>query len=357
MAIDLMYERATLQGVLDKTKRPYAFLRDTFFSNVNLLQDEHITFDIVKGNEQIAPFVHPEIGGKMLDKQGYITKTFTPPEVSPEKIITSKDVGHRLAGEQFNSPVSWEERQRRLAAQFMRELDQSITRREEIMCSELLFTGKITVEGDGYNRTVIDFWPSAPADRPFVDVGATNSSLYWDGNSANILDDLIAFADRVEDNSNTSATIAILGAGAAEALRANEDLWKKMDNRRIDPGNLVTRRLGNGVRYLGQFNDSGLELYTYRGGYKDPVTGQRKKLVPDNMVLIGSRDVMTSMNYGLVTLTDEERELFVRIARARVADSWMQRKKPAGRILQMKSRPLPVIHDLDGFLVAKVLAA
>lgn len=356
MSMDLLYDRATLQQVLDRTKRPYTHLRDTFFSNVIEHQTEHFGFDVVKGGEQIAPFVHPEIGGKMLDKTGYETKIFTPPEVSPEKIITSKDVQSRLAGEQINSRDSIDTRQRRQVVRFLRELDWSISRREEIMCAEIMTTGKLTIEGDGYPRRVLNFWDQlSPAEQPYVDIGAVDSTRYWDEANANIIDDLIDAADRVEDNSNASARMVYLGAGAAAAFRANKTLWEKMDNRRINPGELATRRLGGGVRYLGTLLDSGLEVYTYRGHYRDPAAGLRKPLIPDNLAVVGSPEVRTSMNYGLITLNDGPEGDFYEVARSRVPDSWMQRKKPAGRILQIKSRPMPVIEDLDGFLVLKVL--
>lgn len=356
MALDLLYQRATLKGVLDKTKPPYAFFRDTFFSRVNLLDQEHVVFDVRKGNEQIAPFVHPEIGGKVLDKTAYQTKIYTAPHVAPEKVITSRDLTYRLFGEEIGSTDNWEARQRKLAVQYLRELDWSITRREELMCSELLTTGKLTIAGDGYASEEIDFWGElSPSERPYVDIGATNAQRYWDGNAATILADLVLGADTVEDNSNTSATMAVLGAGAAAALRNNSTLWQQLDNRRVNPGELVTRRLGNGLRYLGTFYDSGVELYTYRGKMKDPVTGNYKKLIPDDLVLFGSREAKTSMNYGLVEVTEGETMKLVR--GRRVPDSWMQRKKPAGRILRIASRPLPLIEDLDAFLVMKVLGS
>lgn len=356
MALDLLYDRLVLQGTLDKTKRPYTFLKDTFFGNVVEHESEEFGFDIVKNGEQVAPYVHPEIGGKMLEKSGYTTKTFTPPLVAPEKIITAKDVERRLAGEEINGRDSWEVRQRKLAAQYLRELDESIARREEIQCAELLTTGQITVVGEGYPASVIQFWPTTPADKPYIDIGATDATKYWGGANANPIDDFVLAADRIEDHSTTSATVAILGGGAAAALRANEDVWKKMDNRRINVGELETKRLGGGVRYLGTFLDSGLEVYTYRGNYIDPVTKLRKKFIPDNLAVVTSREMIGTMNYGLVTLTDEEREIFVRVAKSRVPDSWMQRKRPAGRILQVQSRPLATIKDIDSVFVMKVLA-
>lgn len=356
MALDLLYDRLVLQGTLDKTKRPYSFLKDTFFSNVIEHESEEFGFDIVKGGEQIAPYVHPDIGGKVLEKSGYSTKTFVAPEVSPMRTITARDVEKRLAGEEINARDSWESRQRKLAAKFLRELDDSITRREEIQCAELLTTGKITVVGEGYPTSIIQFWPTTPSEQPFIDIGASDATKYWDGASASILDDLVMAADRIEDHSTTSATIAIIGGGAADALRNNDDLWKKLDNRRVNPGELETKRLGGGVRYLGTFLDSGLELYTYRGTYKDPATGLTKKFIPDNRVVVTSREMIGTMNYGLITMTDEERELFIRIARSRVADSWMMKRPSVGRVIQVKSRPLATIRDIDSVYVMKVLA-
>jgi hypothetical protein len=77
-------------------------------------------------------------------------------------------------------------------------------------------------------------------------------------------------------------------------------------------------------------------------------------MVPENLCMLASPNAKTMLAYGLVALTGDEAIKFYE--GARVPDSWVQRANPSGRIVQIKSRPLPIIQQIHGFHVIEALA-
>lgn len=150
--------------------------------------------------------------------------------------------------------------------------------------------------------------------------------------------------------SGIAATNAVLGTDAAESLLSNEALVKLLDTRRIDMGEISPEFLPDGVTYYGRLKGSAIDLWGYDEWYID-TNGNEVPMVPAKKVLLGSPSVRTSMLYGCVV--DPVEGSF---ALPRVPVSWTQRKDPAGRILAVKSKPLPAIHQIYGFYVAQVLA-
>lgn len=52
------------------------FLRDRFFSKVKTFPTKNVDIDIVKGNRKMAAFVHPMVGGEIVQNEGYETKSY-----------------------------------------------------------------------------------------------------------------------------------------------------------------------------------------------------------------------------------------------------------------------------------------
>lgn len=348
-----MFLTRTMLEALKQSKPAHSFLRDRYFSSDKTFTSAKLDIDVVKGKRRVAPFVNPKIGGKVVEREGYRTDSFEAPEVSPEMVTTADDFINRAPGE----PIYGNDPNARAAAQLgedLAELDNMITRREEAMCAEALFFGKVTVKGEGYDEE-LNYWPSNAADQPYEElVGAAT----WDGGSADPMGDLRAARRAILQGSGVTPKDVLMGNAALEAFLAQLEKEKvALDFRRADMGHIDPSHLPNGVTYWGYLKDSALDIYTYDEWYLDE-TGAERPMVPDNRVLVGSSDVRTTMAYGMVTLmrgaNDNAAPEFY--AERRVPDSWTQRKNPAGRIVQIKSRPLPIIHQIDGFRVLKVVA-
>jgi hypothetical protein len=350
-----MFDTREMLPALKEVKPAQSFLKDRYFSVIKEHETAKIDIDIYSGKRRMAPFVHPKIGGKTVERRGYTTDSFETPELSPDMVTTAEDMLKRSMGEGVYGSKSPEDRAAEQLGSDLAELDEIITRREEWMAAQALFTGQIVVSGDGYDTETIQYWPTAPADQPYVALGSGDR---WNESTSDPLGDLRLERRNGIQKSGVNPQDLILGTDALDALLNNEGFAKKLDNRRIDLGLIDPKMLPNGVTYWGYLKDSGIDLYSYDEWYFDETSGLEVPMVPAKYALLGSANVRTTMAYGCVTLMrgsgDNAAPEFY--AEARVPDSWTQRKNPAGRIVQIKSRPLPIIHQVQGFRVLKVLA-
>jgi hypothetical protein len=344
MAID-MFDTRTMLAMLDEGKPAHTFLRDRYFADVRTFDTKKVDIDLYKGKRRLAPFVHPKIGGQTVDRTGYRTESYEPPETSPDMITTAEDLLKRGPGENIYGASDPNTRAAEQLGRDLAELDNMISRREEWMAAQALFTGKIDVKGEGYDE-VIQYWPADAQDQPYLALGAGER---WNEGTSTPLEDFRAARRNVIQGSGVNPVDAILGTDAIEALLKNTSFSSRLDNRRIDMGAIDPSNLPNGVTYWGYLKDSGLDLWSYDEWYLDD-NGVEQPMVPGKLVLIGSPNVRTTMMYGCVVDVDKGS-----FALPRVPVSWTQRKNPAGRIVQVKSKPLPVIHQIDGFRVLKVL--
>lgn len=346
-----LFETRTMIPMLEEAKPANSFLRDRFFSDVRAFDTKKVEIDIWKGKRRMAPYVHPKIGGKTVDRQGFRVDEFEPPEVSPDMITTAEDIMNRAPGENVYGAMSPEERAAEQLGRDLAELDGMITRREEQQAAQALFQGKVLVEGDGYDEE-INYWPTVQADQPFTDLTAGS---YWNESGSDPLVDLRTARRTIIQDSGVSPIDAVLGQNVVDALMNNDSFTKQLDTRRIDMGIIDPANLPNGVTYWGYLKGPGLDLWTYDEWYLDE-NGDEQPMVPVDRVLVGSPNVRTTRAYGAVALfkgNDNPPEIY---ALPRVPDSWSQRKNPAGRIVQIKSRPLAIVHQIGGFHVIKALA-
>lgn len=340
MAISI-FETRTMLAMLEKMFPPKTFLRDTFFGNVVTFDTEHVDIDIKKGNRKMAPFVHPRIGSKTVDKTGYETKSYKPLPVAPDTITTAENLLKRMAGETLYGQMSPDQRASQQLAMDLAELDDMITRREEWMCAQALFAGEIAMVGEGISET-LNF---GHTNREALGAGSR-----WNEATADIFGDFRRWGLACRKGSGYNPTTAVLGSDAAAAFLGNEAVQKRLDLRRVDMGMINPQVLPNGVTYLGYLNDPGVDLYQYDEWYYDEASGEDKPMVPTKQVMLGNPNARMDRLYGAVVDVD-----MGTFALPRVPKSWTT-PKPSARFVQIIAKPLPVPHDLDSFYVATVLA-
>jgi hypothetical protein len=156
MSIDI-FNTHVLSKVVERLDRPSSFLLDTFFGQEQTEESEEIHFDIDKSKPRLTPFVSPLVAGKVVDDEGFTTKSFKPAYAKDKRRFDPARPLKRSIGEKIGGTLS---PQQRLEANLNRTLIkqlENLTRREEVMASEALRTGKVTVSGDEYPTVVVDF--------------------------------------------------------------------------------------------------------------------------------------------------------------------------------------------------------
>ena len=132
---------AVLQSLLGNPQ----FLLDRFFGITQAEASEQIHFDVIQGKRRVAPFVSPLVEGQVVASQGFVTNTFTPAYIKDKRVFDMNRPLKRMPGEQIGGTMTPADRIRALIAFDMQDQLNMLRRRLEVMCGEVLTTGKSNV--------------------------------------------------------------------------------------------------------------------------------------------------------------------------------------------------------------------
>ena len=345
MSIDI-FNTHVLSKVVEKLDRPSSFLLDVFFGQEQTEDAEEIHFDIDQSKPRLTPFVSPLVAGKVVDDEGFTTKSFKPAYVKDKRRFDTNRPFKRSIGEKIGGTLS---PQQRLDANLSRTLNkqlENLTRREEVMASEALRTEKITVSGDNYPTVVVDFQRD-----PSLTVALAGSSR-WGEAASKPLDSLEDWVARIQEKSGAVGRTVIMDALAWRMFREDAKVEKLLDIRRLkDTANLTLGPIAFGqgndlARSVGSIGD--LDFWVYNDRYVDD-NDKTQKLLPDYTVLIGSPNQLEGTRcYGAIQ--DEKSGLR---AQRFFCKSWLE-EDPAVRWLLLQSAPLLVPYRPNASFCATV---
>ncbi|MEK4255427.1 major capsid protein [Ureibacillus sp. FSL K6-2830] len=341
MAVDL-FETRTMLKFVERMPRVTTFIRDTLFKNKELSPTNKVDVDVKKGRAKVAPYVSEKIGGKVVENSGFRTETFEPPLVAPTTVTTAADLQKRLMGENIYSSRTPDERAAEKLIKDLQDLDDMITRREEVMCAQAIFDGEIEVKGEGVDY-VISF-------------GHTNREVLsgqnlWSEPTSSKYADLKRWVRIVQNTGFVNPDIVIVSPDVTDVLLKDEEILKLLDVRNVNIGELRPQNLPNGATYIGKIAGVG-EIYEYSASYYDDVAEEVKPIVPDGTIALIATEADFTMAYAAITIAKDND--LVTYEADRVPDSWTE-KRPARKILQLSSKPLPIPKEINSWFVAKVL--
>ena len=339
-----LYTPRTLAEVVKTTPPVRTFLRDRFFTNVKTFPTKRVDIDIVKGNRKMAAFIHPMVGGEIVQAEGYETKSYAPPLINPATISTADQLLERLPGEDMYSGKTPADRAAEKLIDEYNQLNDMTTRREEWMAAQVLTTGQLKVKGKGVDE-VIDF-------------GLTNkitlaSTKKWGASDADIWGNLKDWKQQVSRNGFANANMVIMGKAAADAFMADATVAKLLDNRRIEIGAIKPEEMEGGITYYGHLNLPGVDIYGYDEVYLDDETGKTKPLIPDNVVLMIPSAASFMRAYGLCTYLDDA-GAWHRAETDRLLRTYVEHR-PDRRFIELQTHPLLIPDKIDSWFAATVL--
>lgn len=342
MSINI-YETRTMLQAMRQEAPTNMFLLDILFGTVETFDTEHVDIDIVKGDERLAPFVSPRVEGKLMEEQGFSTRSYKPGYVKPKYITQAADlIKDRNAGDNIYDGDAPNRAATRLAKQ-LTDGEAQIARREEWMAAQGLTTGKVDVVGDGVNYQ-IDFGMD-----PDHIVTLSGTDLWSDETNSDPLGDIADWSVLIADDGNANANILIGGKDAIQALFKNTAVTKALDTRRITLGEIMPSALAPGVSYYGTLiaNGVNVDVYQYIGSYTDE-NGVRQRYIPDGKIVLTSTEADFRRNFGAIA--DLEAGLVPMMA---FPKSW-ESKDPSARHVLIQSAPLPAPHQIDAIVTATV---
>lgn len=348
-----IYDTHTLYGAIQLMKSQTRFLKERYFPTTGVFATNDILVDIRDAQNKLAPFVVRKKHGETYDRIGYKTNQYTPPYIAPRMAITIDDIERRGFGEALYTQMTPEERAMQYIRDDVETLDKMITRREELMCAEIMFNGKLTMQ-----QYADDNDAPIEAELKYYE-GSSNPAIYtpsskWDTSSAKIVED-IATMVRMLRRIENGATDLIVGADVANVMLANEDIRKLLDNRRFFAGEVNPQLSEWGVEALGYINTTGnaIGVYCYDFYYTDSA-GNSQPFIPAKKVVLTAPNAGQTL-YGAVTqMEEEDRQLHTRVG-ARIPKV-VSNVDNNVRTLTLSACPLMAPRSKSPFISATVLS-
>nr|WP_325307610.1 major capsid protein [uncultured Oscillibacter sp.] len=346
-----IYEPRTMMGVIRKLPPVHTFFRSTFFSREKTFVTKSVDMDYKKGARKLAPFVSREIGGKVVPNTGYTTETYTPPFIAPDRVTTIDDILDRQPGESLYSGRTPAQRAVIQMSEDFTDLREMILRREEWMCAQAMLTGKIVVLGEGVKDT-IDF-----RFTNLIDISKDAKRKWKGGTVQNKYADLKAWHEKVQKEGFTNCNVCIMASDVVTEFLMDEQIRKLLDVKNYALAVIKPTQKENNVTYIGTIHELGLDLYQYNEWYvddwTDPATPVELPMVPAGTLMMASTHAKYSMYYGAISILNQKTEKWETVAGKYVPDTFIK-KRPDRRFLSLQSAPVPVPHEVDSWLVAKV---
>ena len=339
MAVNL-FETRTLTQQVNQMYPIGSFLTDMFFKNVQNPTAEHIDVVIKKGKRRIAPFVSPKVQGKVVTSLGKTVHTYKPGYIKDKRIFDYMD-GTTAQNVFYADNMSETQRLALRISEDLSDQTDMISRRIEVMVSEALTTGAVSIVGDGIDD-VVDFGMDGTHK-----VTLTGTALWTDENSdprANVL----TWRDKIQEDSGLSPDVIIMGKEACAAYVNHAKVKDTLSNRRIDMGIIEPKNLPKGVTYYGYDREAGVDIYRYNEWYYDEETQQNVAIMPVDKVILASTNAETVLAFGMI------KDLKALYATRYFTKSW-EEEDPSIRYLLTQSAPLCIPTQIDGFMCNKVV--
>lgn len=323
----------------------------------NFHTTEKVEIDIVRDDEEVAVAIQDLSAGAHLNESTlYTNKGFTPPIFDEEVVITSYNQIKRQPGENpFQNPV-YAANAMQEAFRGFRRLERKIRRGIEVMASQVLQTGKLTLV-DKSNASVyaLDFQPKATH---FATVATAWAA---DGTTGNPIADIDSLSSVIRRDGKKVPNVLIFGSTAWARFIANAKVQAILNLRRADLATIVPPRRGaDGASYHGTISVGHYvyELWTYDGWYRHPSTKADTAYVdPEKMIMLSSEGRL-DLSFGAIPMLrpPEERAMPFLPARISSAQGGMDLTTnayftPDGKHLRVGAgtRPLTIPTAIDTF--------
>lgn len=303
-----VYDTATLINVVPNLKLSQNFLLDTFFPMEALSQTEEIAIDVDVGKRRLAPFVSPLVEGKMVEERRIQTNVFKPAYIKDKRALDLRRPIRRQIGERIGGQFSAAERYQMNVAFEMADAVDIINRRLEWMAAQVLTTGTVTISGDGFPTSVIDFGRD-PSLTLALSSGGTGLALAWNtsgapevlATGASPTADIDAWQNQVLKLSGGVTTDIIFTTTPFELFLQDLKVakgWLYVNNGGGGNSVQIGAQIQRGAIYKGMWGN--YRIWVYNDWYVDPVTDIETPMIPDGTVIMCGPDMMGTRAFGVI---------------------------------------------------------
>lgn len=265
----------------------------------NFHTSEEIELDIQRDSEDVAIVITDlSMGPRNNEATVYTNKKFKPPIFDEQGHVSSYDMIKRQPGQNPFASPDYGANAVRQAFGIFRKLENKIRRAVELMASQVLQTGQLTLtDKAGTALYTLDFQAKATHMKTVTTTWATN------GSAGTPLPDLGDLAGVVRRDGKLEPKRLVFGDSALQRFLANADVQKSLDVRRMEVGQIAPQSRGQGATFQGWvwIGHYRFEIWTYDGWYKHPVTGVATPYVhPEHVIMLG--DGRLDLTFGAIPM-------------------------------------------------------
>lgn len=329
-----------------------SFLTKRYFPETQ--RSEFISKDVLieykDGNQTAAPFVVPHIGGVPVERKGYKSKRYEPANIEVYKTLKVEDLEEKGFGEAIYANETPEVREQLLLAEDLVELDEMVTRRQEIMAASVMLNNKIEMTyklpGGATETKEIRYYDDDSNPQAFA------PDVEWDQSGATIIDDIFAMCQMASEK-GINPTDLIVTPSVMAAIRKDENLIKLLDTKNYQAGEIKTSDLGDGAKMLGTLNADGyvLNLISYNAKYDN--AGTMTAYIPDGYVIVAA-PATGQTAYGSVTQKEQADGKTHTYAGRRVPKVTVDFESDKSKI-KLSAKPLLAPQKVGGWISAQAI--
>lgn len=350
----MVVETYKLINTIKKMYPVVQFFKDRYFPDGKTYYSEKALIETKKGGRKVAPFVIPVVGGIVMDAEGYRAYEVKAPYIAPKMPITAEELEQKAFGESPESGRSPAQRENEIQAEHMDDMRKAIYRRQELMCTEIITTGKLLMKhyataddaakGVKYQEKILQFYEDEFKNKyrftkNFTAMTAQEKVLEF-YKIASVL-----------RRRGIRATDIVMTADVSMLLMSDPNFLEFYNKLHVNTGTIDQKDLPEGVARNGNINVNGVifTMYTYDEVYED-LDGEEKEFLPKGTIAFLHPNMGTTV-YSQVTFVkgNSFRSYAERIVPRVVASEDNNIVE-----VQMFSRPVPYPIDWEGWLIANI---
>lgn len=346
------FDLTELLGVLSVTKMlPKFWLQ--FFPDEMTFTTESIAMDEISEDfRRLAPFVAPNVQGRVQKQYGWRTVSYKPAYVKPKDIVDpNTNMFVRRPGEALTTgTLTPEQRFQATVTQLLINQRNKIDNRLEWMAAKVIQDGKVTVDGEDYPEVTIDFNRDPSLTRVLL------GSAQWDNASADPIKDIQAASRASNELCGATGHRIIFGTDAFDSfsawLTANKLMLINNDYRGSNTDVSLIIDGYEGLEYVGRVrgsNGAGFDAWVYSAKFTNDEGVQENLLDPTRVIGV-SQTVAGVQAFGAI------RDRKAGLAPLRYFPKMWDVEDPSVTYLMTQSAPLLVPRYTNATWSLKVLA-
>jgi hypothetical protein len=339
-----LFDTNTLIALVPNLKRSQKFLLDKFFPGIVMSETEFVSIDVDVGKRRMSPFVSPMVEGKLVEQRRYQTNMFKPAYIKDKRAPDLRKPVRRMIGERIGGELTGAEREMANLQFEMEDQLDMLDRRLEWMAAQALMSGKVTIAGDGFPTSVVDFGRDASLTTTLT------GGAQWGQAGVLPSQSIENWGHQVLKKSGGQCTDIVFTTTAWELFLADPvvkaAIWYPGGGGQGNSIN-VGPQIQKGAQFKGVWGQ--YNLWVYNDWYVDD-NNVEQPMLPDGTVIMCGSDMQGTRAFGQILDPDHAYQ-----AMPYAPKTWVE-KDPAQRILMLQSSPIVIPSQVNACFAATVCA-